>query len=156
MRKNTCCFTGHRRLPDYKAESIKKRLDQEVENLINQGVTDFISGGAIGFDLMAAAVVAEKKKHHDSLRLIFALPCGNHNARWSSSETDLLHSLLTHADEVICLCDAYTPDCMRKRNEYMVNHSAHCICALIHQRTGTSQTVNFAQRNALQVINVAD
>lgn len=156
MKKNTCCFTGHRRLPEYKAESIKRRLDQEVDHLIDQGVTDFISGGAIGFDLMAAAVIAEKKKCGKPLRLIFALPCANHNARWPSSETDLLNSLLTHADEIICLQDEYTPDCMRKRNEYMVSCSAHCICAMIHPRTGTSQTVNLARRAGLQVINVAE
>lgn len=46
----TCCFTGHRRLPKEKMRHIVKRLDQEVENLISQGVTDFISGGALEID----------------------------------------------------------------------------------------------------------
>lgn len=48
-KTKTCCFTGHRKLPRGKIESIIKNLDREVENLINQGVTDFIFGGALRF-----------------------------------------------------------------------------------------------------------
>lgn len=51
MDNQTCCFTGHRKLPQYKINALIKRLNQEVDNLISQGVTEFISGGAIGFSL---------------------------------------------------------------------------------------------------------
>lgn len=48
MVNNTCCFTGHRTLPAKKIEKIMMKLDREIENLIAKGMTDFISGGAIG------------------------------------------------------------------------------------------------------------
>lgn len=152
---NTCCFTGHRKLPKYRIEGIVKRLDQEVNNLIHQGVTDFVSGGAIGFDLVAASLIIAKREMGKSIRLVFALPCPNYNARWAERENQLLSALLGEADEVVYVSDEYNDDCMKLRNEYMVNRSAHCICALLHQRSGTSQTVNFARNNGLNVINVA-
>ena len=61
-KKYTCCFTGHRKLPKERIEHIIKRLDQEVDNLISQGVTDFISGGALGFDQIAASLIVAKKE----------------------------------------------------------------------------------------------
>jgi len=51
MKMKTCCFIGHRSLTANVIEPIIKRLDYEIENLINQGVTNFVSGGIIGFDL---------------------------------------------------------------------------------------------------------
>jgi len=56
------CFTGHRKLLANKIEYIIKRLSDEIENLIRQGVTDFISGGALGFDQIAASLVVAKKE----------------------------------------------------------------------------------------------
>ena len=97
-----------------------------------------------------------KKEMEKSVRLIFALPCPNHEAKWTENEKQLLHSLLAEADEVVYVSDEYSDICMKLRNEYMVNRSAYCVCALLHQRSGTSQTVNFARKRGLNIINVAD
>ena len=35
MRENTCCFTGHRRIPDYDATEIPNLLDMTVGCLLN-------------------------------------------------------------------------------------------------------------------------
>lgn len=69
----TCCFTGHRKLPQNKIWQIVKRLDTEIDNLINQGVTDFISGGALGFDQIAASCIIAKKQMGKEIRLILYL-----------------------------------------------------------------------------------
>ncbi|MCD7948112.1 MAG: hypothetical protein LUG13_07460 [Oscillospiraceae bacterium] len=61
--KHTCCFTGHRKLPADKIERMIVNLDKEIDNLIAQGVTDFISGGAVGFDQIAASLVVAKKRN---------------------------------------------------------------------------------------------
>lgn len=62
MDENTCCFTGHRKLPSDTVEKIILNLDREVENLIAKGITDFISGGALGFDQIAASLIVAKKE----------------------------------------------------------------------------------------------
>ena len=154
MNASTCCFTGHRNLPADKIEYIIKRLHDEIDNLIRQGVTDFISGGALGFDLIAASMVVSKKEMWEGIRLIFALPCRNQHAFWSVEQKRLYHALLREADEIRYISEEYSPDCMKKRNRYMAQHSGYCICALLHDKSGTAQTVRHARKKGLCIINV--
>lgn len=97
MMENTCCFTGHRKLPADKIEKIMLRLNVEIERFIGQGVTDFIVGGALGFDQLAASLIAAKKEMGESIRLIFALPCRNQDEQWSAEQKRLYFSLLKEA-----------------------------------------------------------
>lgn len=153
MKEHTCCFTGHRRLPKNMIEHIAKHLDQEIDNLIDQGVTDFISGGALGFDQIAASLIVAKKEMGKTMRLLFALPCRNQDERWSDKQKKLYHNLLAKADEIIYVSEEYSEGCMKKRNEFMVNRSAYCICALLNERSGTGQTVRYARQKGLRVLN---
>jgi len=155
MNTTTCCFTGHRYLPADMLEHIMTRLNTEVELLIERGVTDFICGGAIGFDLLAASLIAAKKGMGTDVRLIFALPCRNQDVLWPGEQKALYRELLKEADEVRYVSEEYSPGCMRKRNYYMVENSGYCVCAFLNDRSGTSQTVRYALRNGLSVINVA-
>ena len=150
----TCCFTGHRQLPANKIEKIVINLDREIEKLIADGVTDFISGGALGFDQIAASLIVAKKEMGKKIRLIFALPCKNQDAGWNEKQKELYHSLLGEADEIIYVSETYDPFCMKRRNKYMVEHSEFCIYALLHEKSGTAQTVRFARKKGLKIINV--
>ena len=155
MKTSTCCFTGHRKLPQKKIQHIIKRLSDEIDRLVNQGVTNFISGGAVGFDLIAASMVVAKKEMGAKIKLIFVLPCRNQDEHWSKKEIDLYRSLLSEADGVHYMSEEYNSDCMKKRNHYMVDNSAYCICAFIRNVSGTAQTVRYAEQKGLYIINVA-
>lgn len=155
MQNLTCCFTGHRNLPQNAIEHIMLRLNDEVDNLIRQGVTHFLSGGARGFDLIAAALIVSKKEMGTDVRLDFILPCRGQDALWPEREQKLYRGLLTEADEVTYLSDAYRPGCMKRRNQYMVDHSDYCIYALLHDCSGTWQTVQYARRKGVRLISVA-
>lgn len=155
MMENTCCFTGHRKLPANKIQTIVTNLDWEIDTLIDNGVTNFISGGALGFDQIAASLIVAKKEMGKEIRLIFALPCKNQDALWDDKQRELYHNLLGEADEVIYISEDYDPFCMKRRNKYMVEHSAYCICALLHEKSGTGHTVRFARKKGLRVVNVA-
>lgn len=156
MRNKTCCFTGHRKLPQNKIEHIIKRLNDEIDNLYHQGVTSFISGGALGFDQIATSLIIAKRDMGFDIRLIFALPCKNQDEHWSDDQKRLYRNLLAEADEIVYVSEEYQDSCMKKRNRYMVEHSAYCICALLRDRSGTSQTVSYARKKGLRVVNVAD
>ena len=81
MKNNTvfkaCAFTGHRpsKLPwdyDEKAATcmeFKFRLREALEYLIGKGYVDFLSGGALRFDLIAAEMVLSLRekylRHHE-------------------------------------------------------------------------------------------
>ena len=155
MYKSTCCFTGHRNLPTNKIEYIIKLLDYEIESLIHKGFTDFISGGALGFDMIAASLVIAKKELGYDIRLIFALPCKNQEKYWPKAHVLLYKQLLEEADEICYISDEYSLDCMEKRNQYMVDQSAYCICCLWQSKGGTFETVNYARKQRIKVINVA-
>ena len=146
MGDKICCFAGHRTLPADKISHILKRLHEEIEKQIQSGITTFISGGALGFDQMAAAFIAAKKETGYAIDLILALPCRDQDARWDSKARNLYRYLLKSADEVVYVSDAYTVDCMKKRNRYMVDHSTHCICALLRNQSGTAQAVHYAKQ----------
>lgn len=155
MREHTCCFTGHRKLPQDKIEKIVLNLNREIESLIAKGVTDFISGGALGFDQIAASLIIAKKEMGQKIRLIFALPCKNQDEHWTNEQKRLYHNILAEADEVIYVAEEYTNGCMKKRNHYIVDHSAYCVCALLHPISGTDQTVRYARQKGLVVLNIA-
>lgn len=156
MKEKICCFTGHRSLPKEKVEQIVIRLNQEVDNLINKSVTKFISGGAVGFDQIAASLIVEKRQMGSNIRLIFALPYRNQDECWNIEQKKLYYSLISKADEVIYVSEEYIDGCMKKRNQFMVDRSAYCICALFNSRSGTGQTVRYARQKGLEVINVVD
>lgn len=155
-RMRTCCFAGQRKLPKEKIERIMIRLDREVEGLIKQGVTTFISGGALGFDQVAASFIVAKKEMGRKLRLVFALPYKNHDRTWSAEQKNLYRSLLAEADERHYLSEKYDSDCIKKRDHYLVDHSAYCICAALYPLSGADQAVLYAKKKGLQVINLAD
>ena len=157
MRKEeTCCFTGHRKLPKSKVEAIVRRLEYTIEGFVEKGVVNFISGGALGFDMIAASLVISKKVSEGNIRLILALPCRNQDEWWNSEQRELYYNLLEEADEIVYVSEEYCQDCMKKRNYYMVDHSAYCISALLHPYSGTDQTVRYAAKKGLHIINVAD
>lgn len=151
----TCCFTGHRRLPANKLRSIVINLDREIEKLIADGVTDFLSGAALGFDQIAASLIIAKKEMGRPVRLTLVLPCRDQDSLWSEKQKELYKHLLDEADASIFVSDEYTPNCMKQRNEYMVNNSKYCICALLNEKSGTGQTVRLARRKGLRIIDVA-
>ncbi len=127
-----------------------------METLIRQGVRHFLSGGARGFDLMAAALIACKKEIGADLRLDFILPCKDQDALWPERERELYRGLLAEADGAIYLSNTYQPGCMKRRNQYMVEHADYCIYALLHEHSGTWQTVQYAKQKGLCLISVTE
>ncbi|MGE4214212.1 MAG: SLOG family protein [Anaerotignaceae bacterium] len=156
MNTSACCFTGHRHLPVKNIQRILMNLDREIEKCIAEGVTTFVCGGALGFDQIAASLVITKKEMGKKIRLVFALPCKNQEKLWNTKEKTLYRTLLKEADDIIYVSENYDLSCMSKRNCYMVEYSAYCICALLNEKSGTGQTVRYAQERGLTVINIAE
>ena len=60
MNGKVCFFIGHRDTPEH----VYPALEQAVEQLITQGVTEFYVGNHGSFDRMAARAVIAAKQHH--------------------------------------------------------------------------------------------
>lgn len=153
---NTCCFIGPRKLPSQKIETILRTLNTEIDRLIAEGVTTFLSGGEPGFDYIAASLIAAKKEQGQNLRLILTLPSKTQWDLFTQKETQLRNHLCHTADQIIYTSEAYTPEAIEKRNKYMVDHSQHCLCAILREiRTNAEQTIRYALAKGLKINNVA-
>ena len=158
MRSKTACFTGHRIIPKQDRECIKKRLNKAVIELLDEGVVNFVSGFALGFDLMAAEEVLRLKESYPQARLIAALPCTDQNCRWAEEDRLLYQRLLDRADEVVYVSKRpYFNECMKIRNKYLVEVSRVCVAYFCEERprSGTGQTVRLAKKDSCKVVNLA-
>ena len=69
MEQKSCFFIGHRDTPEH----VYPALEQAVEQLITQGVTEFYVGNHDSFDRMAARAVIAAKQLHPQVRLTMLL-----------------------------------------------------------------------------------
>lgn len=149
-----CCFTGHRVVSTEHKEQLTAKLPKIIKHLFADGITDFITGGALGFDTLAADAVLRVKEDLPAVRLILALPCRNQTKGWNKSQISTYEEILNRADEVIYISEEYTPECMRKRNRFMVDSSAHCVFFMTSPRGGTAYTVKYAIEREIELINI--
>ena len=154
MKNQTCCFTGHRIIPLVERESVMRALENAVTESIENGYRYFGSGGALGFDTMAALTVLKLKKQYPQIKLILVLPCENQTRNWKAADIEKYEYIKSQADKVVKTSIEYTPGCMHKRNRHLVDNSSLCICYLKKPSGGTAYTVNYAKDNGLKVINL--
>lgn len=163
MNTRTCAFTGHRpqSLPfgfnesDERCVALKQKLRNEIIRLIEEnGVTHFISGMAIGVDMYAAEIVLGLKAKYN-ITLECAIPCETQAEKWSEPLRNRYFEIASKCDKEAMLQHHYTPDCMDKRNRYMVDHADYIIAVWDGRASGTSKTVRYAQHQGkpIRVIN---
>ena len=151
----SCCFTGHRNVPPQSADAIRYTLERLIYELYENGCREFISGGAIGFDTIAAETVIKFKKMFPEIRLIMALPCRDQHIKWGKVDRLRYEKLLSLADKVIYLTERYVTGCMHLRNKYMVDNSDLCIAYFENKGGGTEYTINYAREQGRKVVNIA-
>ena len=131
-------------------EPLRAALLSEIQRLYaEKGVTEFYTGGARGFDTMAAGSRLEKIREALPVRLHLILPCKGQSDRWHFAEKRRYRETLKQADTAEFLFEQYTPDCMLRRDDAMVARSGYCVCYLrdpAAKRGGTAYTVRRAKK----------
>ena len=162
-KENTCCFTGHRpmKLPwgsresDPRCIELKAELAAKLEAAYQMGYRKFICGMAIGCDMYFAEAVLALRETYPDVYLEAAIPCGSQPDRWTKKDRLRYNSLIDQADKVSVLQTHYSPDCMMKRNFYMVENSSMLIACFDGRPGGTMKTLLYAQRQGLKTL-IAD
>lgn len=155
--ETSCFFTGHRILPTERLPEIRRHLELQIRRRIRDGVTDFYSGGAMGFDLLAALQVWNLQQEFPQIRLRMYLPFRGYENRWPAKEKELLHTVCGASKEVNYVSEGgYTPTCMRDRNEALVKKAHYGIAFRRTSHSGTAQTMAIAKNYGREVINLAD
>lgn len=156
VKGKTCCFSGHRTIPEWKRDSISVALRVEIRNLILKDYRFFCAGGALDFDTMVAQMVLSLKSEFPYIKRILVLPCEDQASKWSNKDRAVYEEIKGKADKVVYIAKRYTPDCMLSRNRHLVDHSSACICYLTRKSGGTAYTVDYARHWGVRVMNLAD
>jgi len=163
-RSHALCFTGHRpdalpsrgAIDSYGMLRLNMLLERAVVRALDDGFTSFLTGGALGFDTMAAETVLRLSKGNPAVRLYLALPGLDQTEGWSEPELARYDAIMAAANgRVYYAAECCSPSSMRERNRYLVDHSSGCIAYLRRMRGGTLYTVNYALERGVPVDNLA-
>ena len=162
MRENTCCFTGHRpeKLPwglneaDPRCILLKEKLRDALEAAYTEGKHHFICGMARGCDFYFAEAVIALRRQYPDVTLEAAIPCAVQSASWSERHRSRWEKLVAESDKVTVLQENYTPDCMHRRNRYMVQRSSLLIAVYDGTDGGTRRTIECAIREKVSFVDI--
>lgn len=155
-KSKSCCFTGHRiiRITDELVERLKGTLTE----LINNGITDFYAGGAIGWDTLCEQEILRLRERFPQIKLHLVLPCppDEQTLKWNVTQKAEYQRIFNAADDAEILSEKYYDGCMQKRNARLVELSKVCVCYLNEKRSngGTAQTVRMAKKRGIDIVNL--
>ena len=155
--KNSCCFTGHRSIPQGEAADLAIKVKKQVLSLAGQGIRTFYVGGAVGFDMLAAELLIDLRDHEGAdLRIISALPFPAWRDNWPEHEKMGQDRIMEKSDEIFYMARQHSREAYLGRDRKMVDESSFCIAYCTRRSGGTAYTVRYALKQGLHVMNMAD
>ena len=162
----SCCFTGYRpqKLPfpidprNKEYIAFENKLMHEILELANNGCRTFISGMAMGFDIIAAEcvlLISKVPKFCDEdIKLVCALPfigqANNYPAEWRARYARVIKA----AAQSITVSNDYYRGCYYDRNRFMVDNSDCVVTWFDGSPGGTKNTIDYAKKIGRKVINI--
>ena len=154
-RTVSAAFTGHRFYDFSQREFIQERLTSAISEAYDHGIRNFISGFALGIDLMAAQLVQSLKCDLPGISLTAAIPFEGQAERYNIYDKRVYRRLLELADKVIVLSDYYYSRCFLDRDKFMVENASYLIAYYDgREKGGTYYTVKKARARGIPIINV--
>ncbi|WP_176702589.1 SLOG family protein [Bacteroides thetaiotaomicron] len=156
-RRCSAAFTGHRSLPHVGTADIKAALTELIREWHGEGVTNYLCGMALGFDLMAAECVLQAKRDFNDITLTVVIPFRDQCGMWNFKDRQRYHAVFRQADFRILLSERYYKGCLLVRNDFMLSHASLIVaCYDGRRRGGTFYTCNRARAMNIPVINLYD
>lgn len=161
-RELSCCFTGHRetKLPwrdredDQRCQALKERIFDAVEAVYHSGVRHYICGMATGCDFYFCEAVLALRLLHPEVSIEAAIPFEGQSKSWNISQRRRYDRLISECDFHTVVQKEYSSGCYMRRNKYMVDSSAVLISAYNGCSGGTMNTLLYAIRSGLEVIQL--
>ena len=149
----TCCFTGSRpkNYPwgrDKECEAkIEEKLKIAVQEAVERGYRHFISGMAVGIDLLAAKIVLQLRGDMPKMEITLeaAIPFLFQSKRWKEETKREYEIILSQCDKVHYIADAFSLEAYKKRDKYMVDKSSLLIAVEGKPNGGTARTIAYAR-----------
>ena len=150
----SCAFTGHRRIEDRHRDKISPLLVRAINYAYSEGCRCFITGGALGFDTLAAKEIIRFRISHPDIVFKIVAPCKNQSESWSDAQISLYEYTLANADEIEYVTDKYDDSCMRVRNQKLADYCDIMIAYQNRPYSGAAQTVRMASKAGKKVYNL--
>lgn len=156
-REESCAFTGHRSIRPEHEGVLRGRLRRAIEQAYDAGVTNFVCGMAVGFDMLAAEAVLALRDELPDLTLTAVVPFRGQEERWSEANKRRFRRILEEADSAIELSDRFFRGAELRRNDWMIGHSCRVIAYYDGgPKSGTGYTVTQARSKGLAITNIFD
>ena len=153
--QHSVAFSGHRKIPASGIDRLRRQLRSAILRLYDAGCVDYISGMAVGFDLLAAEAVLELRGEGKELRLTAAIPCPGQSRFYSVGDKARYQKVLSKADRIVTVSKSYHRGCMLRRNDYMIANAGQLIAYYDgSRRGGTAYTVSRAKAAGRPVTNL--
>ena len=146
MNGKVCFFIGHRDTPD----RVYPALEQAVEQLITQGVTEFYVGNHGSFDRMAARGVIAAKQHHPQVRLTMLLAY-HPGERLVTLPPGFDGSLYPPGMENVPRRFA-----IPRANRWMVEHCTHLVAYVTHPAGNAWKVVEWGRIQGKRVVELGE
>lgn len=161
-RQSACSFTGHRpgKLPwkyeerDPRCLALKARMSDVVEDAYHEGYRHFLCGMAMGCDFYFCECVLALRISHSDVTVEAVIPCPAQADAWPADQQERYRRLVADCDYETLVSEKYTPDCMRRRNRYLVDHASLLISAYDGTAGGTQYTIQYAMRRGLDIVDL--
>lgn len=138
-----CTFFGHKDAPS----SIKMRLEEIIEALINEGVKNYYVGNNGNFDFYVQGVLENIVKKHNDIRFSVVLSTINETAIGTKQKYTVFPEGLENALPKYAIS---------KRNDWMINNSQIVITYVRHNFSNSHKWLEKAKKKGLRVINLGD
>lgn len=161
-RRVSVAFTGYRpsKLPylndlnSPETRALYQAIYDEFERLVLRDYRFFLTGGALGCDLLAAEAAVALKKKYFRKHIVHELciPCYDHDAKWEEKDKRRLEEIKKSSIVTYVSDSDYFNGCMQKRNRYMVDTSSVLVAVYDGIKGGTKNTVEYAQKQNKKLI----
>ncbi len=98
---------------------------------MENGVTDFLSGMALGVNTIYSELILAQREKNPALRLHCILPCVEQDAKWSASARERYRSVLKQTDSIVYVNRSYQKICMLERDRFLVDWSDYLLAVYI-------------------------
>lgn len=142
--ENVATFIGHSECYGVDKEQVRG----EIVKLIEQGVTDFYSGGMGSFDWMCAHIVYDLKKDYPYIHNYLVIPY----LTFTILEKKYFDSIIYPEGFEKYHFKAAIP----ARNRYLVDNAGYALCYVTHGWGGAAKTLERAKKKGLTIINLGD
>ena len=155
--KGSVCFTGHRKIDNSQRTALLDNTVAAIVGLVKRGYTDFILGGALGYDTLAAntLLILRTQPNYNHIRIHLFLPCESQTRGWQDKDVAEYNRIKELATTVTYISKDYYDGVMLDRNKAMVDASSVLISYCTNTvRSGAAATTRYAYKSGIEVIHV--